>query len=139
MAYAEGTTVSPEKSRAEIERLVRNHGAIKVGSFSDQEKAVVTFATADRMVKFSVPLPLAADPEIRKKATPRGRWSPTDDGLRKAVEAEERRRWRCLLLAIKAIDEAFLAHIVTPGGATIMEEIRTIERNGGQLLLGAAR
>lgn len=148
--YAEGTTVSPEKSRAEIERLVRQHGAVKVGSFSDQEQAVVTFATADRMVKFSVPMPSPQDPAMVKRARGRRTWAtPTAAQLQAVCAAEERRRWRCLLLAIKAklesvesrietFDEAFLAHIVTPGGRTIIEEIHMIEKGGGQRLLGSA-
>lgn len=149
MSYAEGTVVSSEKSRAEIERLVRTHGAVTVGTFYDSEQAVVTFATADRMVKFSVPMPQHTDKSMRARAVGRSTWrTPTTVELQKVCEAEERRRWRCLLLVIKAkleavdsrvesFDEAFLAHIVTPGGRTIIEEIRIIEKTGGQRMLGA--
>lgn len=148
MSFAEGTTVPPEKSRAEIETIVRKHGAIKIGSYTDGEKAVVTFATADRTVKFTVPMPDPNDEALRKKALWPATWgSPIASRLKQVIDSEERRRWRCLLLVIKAkfegldagvetFDEAFLAHIVTPGGATIIEEIRAIEESGGRRLLG---
>jgi hypothetical protein len=148
--YAVGTSVSVERSRAEIERLIRKHGARKVGIYTDDSQAVVTFSTADRTVKFSIPMQSAEEvpPEVLAAAKKRHR--SADEARRLAVDAEERRRWRCLLLVIKAklesvadavetFDEAFLAHIVTPGGRTILEELRTIEKSSGQRLLNAAQ
>lgn len=40
MAFAEGTTVSPEKTRGEIESLVRRHGATEFSSGWNAGQAV---------------------------------------------------------------------------------------------------
>jgi hypothetical protein len=39
-AYAEGTTVPVEKSRADIERLLSRHGADQLGLISDTERGI---------------------------------------------------------------------------------------------------
>lgn len=143
--YAENTDVPVSRSRDEIERLVRKHGARKVGTYTDDDSAVVTFQTADRTVKFTIPLPPPSAADIRAYQT-RSHKS-TDDVRRILAESEERRRWRSLALVIKArltavadgvetFDEAFLAHIVTPGGKTILEELRILEKSEGRKLLG---
>lgn len=143
--YADGTSVSVARSREEIEKLIRKHGARKVGTYTDEDSAVVTFQTADRTVRFSIPMPPPSDADV-KAYTSRSHKS-NDEARQRAFDAEERRRWRCLVLVIKAklegvennvetFDEAFLAHIVTPGGRTILEELRMIEKTSGQPLLG---
>jgi hypothetical protein len=145
MAYAAGTVVSVARSQEEIQRLVRKHGARKVGTYTDDDAAIVTFQTNDRTVKFRIPLPDPDDPAVRAAAAKSHR--ARDEAINMAIEAEERRRWRALVLVIKArleavaekvetFDEAFLAHIVTPGGRTILEELRMIEKANGQPLLG---
>lgn len=107
--YAEGTSVPVERSRAEIERLVLRHGATSFGHLSSAEGATVFFEVRGRRLRFTLPLPK------RNAFRSEDKW-----------RAEERRRWRCLLLAIKSkfetvnngivsFDEEFLAHIVMPG------------------------
>jgi hypothetical protein len=107
--FAEGTTVPTERSRAEIERLVQRHGATSFGHLTNADGATILFEVRSRRLRFSLPLP--------KRNAFR-----TEDKWR----AEERRRWRCLLLAIKSkfetvdngivsFDEEFLAHIIVPG------------------------
>lgn len=109
--YAEGTQIAVEKTRAEIERLVKNHGATSFGSLSSTGSATILFEINGRRIRFELPVPEIRD--LRQR------------------EAEERRRWRCLLLSIKAkfetvangivaFDEEFLANIVVPGsGETV--------------------
>jgi hypothetical protein len=109
--YAEGTSVPVEKTRAEIERLVRNHGATSFGTLSSPKGSRSLFEMRARRIRFELPIPELRDPNKRA--------------------AEERRRWRCLLLNVKAkfeaveneivsFDEEFLAHIVVPGtGETV--------------------
>lgn len=144
--FAERTDVSVSRSREEIERLIRAHGARKVGSYTDEDSAVVSFQTAERTVKFAIPLPQPPDEEVTELAR-KQKIAPAE-AQRKLFDREERRRWRSLNLVIKArltavedgvetFDEAFLAHIVTPGGKTILEEIRMIEKSSGQRLLTA--
>lgn len=119
--YAEGTTVSAEKSKVEIERLVMRYKANGFISGYQQGSAFVMFMLSERCIRFSLRLPLTDDREFAKLKP---------DSKRVAVEREERRRWRSLLLVIKAklescesgietIDESFLAQIVMPNGETV--------------------
>lgn len=116
--YAEGTTVPVECTRAEIEKLVRQRGASSFGSLSNEDGAVVVFEAKGRRIRFE--LPFAELPKGRP-----GSWNQDKRA------AEDRRRWRCLLLNIKAkfeavsngivtFDEEFLAHIVVPGTGETM-------------------
>lgn len=86
----------------------------------------------ERNVRFVLSLPNADDNQFRYDG--RGRWRDVDQ-KQKAADDEERRLWRCLLLAIKAklevvesgiesFEDAFLANIVLPGGQTVSERIR---------------
>lgn len=134
MAFAEGTNVPVEKTRGEIESLVRKYGAEQFSSGWDGRQAGLVFVVKGRRVKFVVPMPDGTDKKLRAKAASMRGWLATN--LPKVVEAEERRRWRCLLLAIKAkleivqsgiatFEEEFLSHIVTDSGQTVYERIST--------------
>lgn len=115
MPYARGTTVEVSKTKMEIEKLVTQYGAtaFMAGTSSTQRMSQVGFELRSRRIMFRVNAP-----DAQKFGT----------GERYA--AEDRRRWRCLLLSIKAklecvatgietFDEAFLAHIVMPDGSTV--------------------
>ncbi|MBN2024961.1 MAG: hypothetical protein JW809_19445 [Pirellulales bacterium] len=136
--YAEATTVSADRSRAEIERIVQRYGATQFGygwnEGADHSMAVVTFRCHDRLVRFVLPLP---SPSAREFSTsPTGRRRRTADQARAAWEQTCRQRWRALALAIKAkleaveadittFEDEFLAHIVDPAtGKTVGEVIR---------------
>ena len=108
--FAQGTSVPASKTRIEIEDMLKKHGAT---SFIYGEHAGVgnlRFAMRGRHIMFRLKLV----PE-REQA------------------AEHRRRWRVLLLTLKGklesvadqtvetFEEAFLAHTVTPDGATVGE------------------
>lgn len=108
MTYARRTRVPVDQSRLEIERAARRYGATEFGSGWTADKASVSFVCKGRMVRFVVPMP--------KK------------------EQEQKRRWRCLLLGIKAklecvatgiesFEQAFLAHIVTETNETVYERL----------------
>lgn len=105
--YASKTTVSPDRSRAEIESLVKKYGATQFVSGYDVNAGFVGFMAKDRVVRFTVPL-------------------PKNTGSQREYEQQERTQWRKLLLAIKAklesslsgietFEEAFLAQIIVPG------------------------
>ena len=57
MTYAADTSVPPEKSRAEIERLVTKYGATKFVSGWEEIGAAVLFEMRGRRVRFAIPLP----------------------------------------------------------------------------------
>lgn len=147
MAFAEGTVVPVAKTRGEVEALVQKYGATRFASgWVDDTKAAISFVASGRLVRFVLALPTDDD---AKKKTPRRRgWrSPTEAQWRKWKDAETRRRWRCLLLAIKAklevvesgihsFEQEFLAHIVTSDNITVYEAIRL--QSSGVKLLGPA-
>ena len=128
--YAANTSVSVEKSRAEIETILTRYGAGQFGYATDSERGLATiqFAAEDRHVRFVLQLPAQSDDEFR--------WTPARKKLRsadqrfRAWEQACRQRWRALALAIKAkleavecgiaeFEEEFLAHIVLPSGQTV--------------------
>jgi hypothetical protein len=130
--YAEGTSVSPEKSQQEIGAVLRRYGASSYASAWEQGRAMIAFGSADRHVRMVLALPDPDDPEFR--TTPSGR---TRDAYARqaACEAEIRRRWRALALGVKAkleavetgietFEEAFMAHIVLPDGRTVAEHVQ---------------
>jgi hypothetical protein len=111
MAFAAYTKVPVEKTRMEIEKLVVGRGARSFATFLESSRGMIAFQLAERNIRFVVPIP----PKMK--------------------DQEIRSRWRALFLVIKAklegidagietIEEAFLAHVVTPTGRTVMEEIR---------------
>lgn len=121
--FAEGTEVSPEKSKMEIERVLARYGATSFASGWNGNTAVIVFEAHGRRVKFSLPLPVAG-----KTRGGRGNYILGESDC----EKEARRLWRCLLLAIKAklevvesgiatFEEEFMAHVMLPNGATVGE------------------
>lgn len=130
MIYAQDTSVSVEKSRAEVERTLQRYGATKFMYGCDTAKAVICFEAKGKMVKFELPLPDRNDPKFR--VTPHRRHRRTDEETYLAWEQACRTRWRALALCVKAKLEAvasgitsfeseFLAHFVMPNGQTLGE------------------
>ncbi len=137
--YAEKTTVSSEKSRAEIEQVLTRYGADQFMYGWKAGGAVVAFRAKGRHIRFFLPMP---DPNAREFTHVRhGRQSyetlRSDDAARKAYEQAIRTRWRALALAIKAkleavesgiteFEDEFLAHIVLPNGQSMSEHSRPL-------------
>ena len=154
MSFAENTSVPVERSRAEIERLLTKYGASKFISGWDDQRAVVGFEMRGRAIRMTLPLPKPTDPAFTKRA--RSRWGQSkSEAARRRFDQELRRRWRALLLVIKAkleavqsgivtFEEEWLAHFVLPGGRTVADTIiPEIERayasgQAPRLLLGYA-
>ena len=126
--YAEKTTVSSDKSRADIERTLSRYGASGFMYGWQASRAVLAFEMAGRRVQFLLPLPdrnSHAFTHTAARNTPR---SP--EKAEAAYEQAVRQRWRALALVIKAkmeavesgiteFEEEFLAHIVLPNGNTV--------------------
>ncbi len=123
--YAVQTSVSVEKSRGELERILAKYGASAFGYMSDPTRAMVAFKAHGKSVKFV--LPLAQQSEFAKDK----RGSRRSSGaMLKAVEQANRARWRALNLCVKAkleavecgitsFEQEFLAHFVLPNGETM--------------------
>lgn len=111
--YAEDTTVPAERTRGEIERLLKQQGAEGFLSGWDGDQVAIAFRLQERQVRIDLPMP--ARTEFR-----------TERQYDQAVRA----RWRALLLVIRAKIEAiasgittlereFLADIVMANGQTV--------------------
>jgi len=118
MAYAEQTSVSAAKSRADIEHTVSKYGANQFLYGWKETAAVVGFTMCDRQIKFILDMPDKAD----YKKTPSGRRERSTAAAEKAWEQATRQRWRALFLVIKAkleavetgitmFEQEFMAHI----------------------------
>jgi hypothetical protein len=126
--YAANTDVSSDRSRAEIEQIIRRYGASQFMYGWDEDKAVIGFSCNDRHIRFELPMPSRDDPEFAK--TPAGRRKRKPAAQEAAWEQGCRQRWRALALVIKAkleavetgittFDDEFLSHIVLPSGQTV--------------------
>lgn len=122
--YARETTVTPEKTRAEIEALLKRHGATQFGTGWSGERHLITFRLRDRAIRLTLIVPTAET--YTEDAA--GRWIPHNRRAT-AAAAEERRRWRVMLLMLKAKLEAVASGVVTLEdeflGYTILKDGRT--------------
>lgn len=125
MAYAVDTSVSVDRSRAEIERTLTRYGAEQFMSGWKEGQSVIAFKLNNRIIQFTLPLPDKNDDCFKR--TPAGRRRRSEADAYREWEQACRQRWRALGLAIKAkleavecgitsFEEEFLAHIVIPGG-----------------------
>ncbi|HEY2252483.1 MAG TPA: hypothetical protein VGH74_15525 [Planctomycetaceae bacterium] len=149
--YAEKTAVPIEKSRAEIEGILRRHGCTAFGHRWSENMAVIEFVAHDRVVRFDLPLPPR---DNFKKRKVRGFFvNATPDQQSAAHDQACRQRWRALALAVKAkfeaiaagiseFEEEFLAYVVDPETRQTIGELlrpqiaeRYLGRQSGQLLL----
>lgn len=137
MAYAEQTTVSVERSRAEIERTVAAYGASSFASgWKDDGTAVVQFIAHGRRVRFILRTPDPRDQAYTHYRHSSGKMLPRDPGTaRKFWEQACRSRWRALHLCIKAklesvesgittFETEFLPYTVMPDGRTVDEHVQ---------------
>lgn len=144
--YAEGTSVGADRSRAELERLLRRFGAKQFGYAWDEDTGLeqIAFHLGGRQVRMTLPLPSPTDPEIRLSATGKRR---TDAAIEAAFAQEVRRRWRSLVLVVKAkltavndgistIEREFMADVVLPSGQTVVEWIGPALESGDWPAIG---
>lgn len=127
MNYAANTTVSSEKSRAEIERTLSRYGASSFMYGWNPTHAQIAFDMNGRRIHFKLPMPDKTGKEFTQTPTGKPR---TSSAAEQAYEQAVRQRWRALSLVIKAkleaveagitvFDEEFLAHMVLPNGGTV--------------------
>jgi len=134
--YAENTSVSVAKSRAEVEETLERFGASSFGYMRGQEngyeKAIIAFCIESRNVRMSITLPDKEEEKFKK--TPGGRRRRNNNAAHKAWEQECRRAWRALVYIIKAklvavqdgistVEREFMADILMPDGHTIEEHV----------------
>lgn len=130
--FAAETSVSTERSRAEIERTLQRYGAQQFMYGWDARQAVVGFKLNARTLRFVLAMP---DRNAREFThTPARRTQRSPQQQLEVWEQACRQRWRALNLVIKAkleavesgistFDNEFLAQILLPNGRTVGEQI----------------
>lgn len=129
MTYARDTSVGPERTRLEIERLLAKHGATAFGyAYDAAGRQGIEFVIHDRHMRMVLPIPPLEDfaftPTRLKR--PKG-------AQQAAWEKTIRERWRALLLIIKAklvavesgittVEREFLADVVVPSSGMTFGE-----------------
>ena len=146
--YAKNTSVSSEKSKAEIERTLRRYGADQFLSGWEANRAMVSFRMHGKHVRFVLTLPDMDSPIFKR--TPAGKSARAPEAQQKAWEQACRQKWRALALVVKAkleaveskittFEEEFLAHILLPDGKTIGEfmvpQIKEVYKHGNMPVL----
>lgn len=130
--FAENTSVSVEKSRAEIETLIVRYGATSTAFMNAPGRALIMFEAKGRRIMFELPLPDREEKRFQRD----GRGSVRGPAQRLAAwEQACWQRWRALALVIKAkleavesgitsFEDEFLAHVVMPDGQTVATHIK---------------
>lgn len=155
MAYAENTSVSVARSRAEIEEMLKRYGASGFVSGWEGKRVLLGFEIQERQVRLTVLMPDTSEPRFWETQTRNGYTRKKTEAQAAANhEAECRRMWRALSLVIKAkleavasgistIEREFLADVVVPGtrGKTVGDLALPALASGGDLpkLLGAPK
>lgn len=145
--FAEGTSVSAEKSRIEIEQLLAKHGATQRSFATDDDtgRTVLTFRLSERMARISMAVDNTSIPVPNKRSWDQGAKCPQGWNNWTAVKRREwanvkrdqmnRELMRRLLLVLKAkleliqdgvttFEREFLADILLPNGETMHEATR---------------
>jgi hypothetical protein len=146
--FAEGTGVPVEKTRMDVERILKSYGATQWGVMSDEEKgvAMIAFRMGGASYRVELPMPLkSAVADAIKKKPPHGWYGRTDQGRAAFIDErhqqECRERWRAVLLTIKAkleivrigastVEREFMADMVLPNGATVGKTLPHIIQRG---------
>lgn len=131
--YAANTSVSVERSRAEIESTLLRYGASQFMYGWDKDGAVIAFVVEPnrekkRQVRFMLPLPNRGE----RRFTHHSRGMRTPDAAEREWEQACRQRWRALALVVKAkleavesgiatFEDEFLAYILLPDGGTVSQ------------------
>lgn len=129
--FAEKTTVSSERSRAEIEKILSRYGATGFAYGWSGSDAVIAFEICARRIQFILHLPSRKEFE----RTPSRGQKRSSAQIETAYEQAVRQRWRSLCLTIKAklvsaeqdiemFEDAFMAQIMLPNGKTVGSMMR---------------
>jgi hypothetical protein len=113
MAYAEGTKVPQEASRAEIERTLRRYKAEGFAYASDGDQAHVLFRMAGRMIRFTLTMPQRNQWEFNHYKRGYQTYRRAEGVAEQLWDQACRQKWRALALVIKAKLEAVDAGITT--------------------------
>lgn len=120
--FAQNTKVPVERSRSEAEGVLTRYGADQVSSGWTAQKAVLMFRMKDRYIRIEMPLAV-------KHVTKNSKGYVLGED---ATAKENRRRWRAMVLYLKAklesveseiisFEQAFMSHMILPNKQTVAE------------------
>ena len=125
--YAKETSVSKDRSLAEVERTLTRYGASGFVYAWSGNDAMIGFVVGNRQIRLVIPLP---DRNSRQFThTPERHFPRSKAQAQEAYEQAVRQRWRALALYVKAtleaieagiiqFDDAFLSYTALPDGRT---------------------
>ena len=142
--YAADTEVPVQRSKQQIEDLLRAHQAEGFHSGWDSTRDVIEFLWKGKQIRFVLPRPNRRDFLVG----PRG-FSRTPRQIDVAIQQADRQRWRALYLVVRAkieaveanlsvFEEEFLAFIVVPGTNQTLGEILLPRLQAGQFDISRA-
>ncbi len=128
-AYAAGTDVPADRTRMQIEQMVRQRGATAFGYAEEGRQARISFKLENLLLRFDLPLPHPSSFETVRTNTASVR-TRTGPQIVAALERATREAWRALHISIKAklaavdagvvaFESEFLAHVVMTDGKTV--------------------
>lgn len=128
MSYAKNTTISVEDSQADIQNLLRKHGATKFGI--DYNHNAVLFELNKRSIRINLPMPVRDDYSITLAGQKRN-----DAQIDKMYDQAVKQKWRALLLIIRAkleaiesgittMEDQFLSYMLLPNGQLLGDYIK---------------
>jgi hypothetical protein len=127
--FADGTDVPVERSRAELDALLAKHGATSIAMLRDDYGTLVVFEMNGRRIRQQV-----LNPDPKAFETSPGKVTRSQAQAAAAVQQELKRRWRALLLIVKAklevvasgastFEAEWLSAVMLPNGQTVGEAI----------------
>jgi len=111
--FAKSTEVAVDKTRAEIEHVLRKYGADAFGYALDGAHAKIAFRLQGRYFRFALTLPPADRADFQTYKQGSSTFLRAAGVAEKLWEQECRSLWRALLLVIRAKLEAVAAGITT--------------------------
>jgi len=129
--YAKNTSVSVDRSKAEIERTLKRYGASAFQSGQNMEEGLawLQFKIESAIVQIPMPMPKLEEFEFSRARRRRRR-----EIQQQEYEKATRQRWRALNLLVKAklesvdqgistIEKEFLGDLLLPSGQTIAQAL----------------
>lgn len=135
MIYAKNTSVSAEKSRAEIESILSRYGASAFAYATSNEKAMLKFQANGRNIMYVLTLPDKNEKRFTHTRGGKGHSRWTAEKAYTLWEQACRQLWRPMVLGIKAklefvnagisvFEDEFMANIVMPDGKMVVAHIK---------------
>lgn len=130
--YAAGTTVTANRTEAEIKDLLTRRGVTKIATMVDCDAFSIVFEFGGVAYRSKLPLPDPEDPAFTEYSQKSVTYRRAENASRELYAKELNRRWRAFGMVIKAklvaveegistMQEEFFGQAVTGNGQTVAE------------------